>query len=468
VSGDTSSPSPAARTDLTPAELYERTPCGLLVLDQRGRVLRANATFAGWLGVEAARLVGAPVLDMLEPGSRLFYETRFLPALELRGGVREVALALTAAGGETLPVLVNAVLDRDTAGDPVVHLAVFPAAERQDYERQLLIARRNAEHSEARTRVLQDATTAFVSSRTDGQLARSLAEIARTALNATTAAVHLTHSGPHVAGGTMPVDTAMLPGRPADLVDDRTIATWSLRGDAGTAAAAALRAARLETALAIPLAHEGVIIGSLACYFAREPELEDLDLDVLRGLCAQAVQSLDRIRLEAELAAIALRDPLTGLANRLVFRSRIAAAVEEADDRSQPLALLFVDLDDFKGVNDELGHTAGDELLRQVADRLTAAVRADDLVCRYGGDEFIVVCRDADERQAVEIAERIRDVVGRPVSGDGWERRVTASIGVTVREGAGPLDGSQLLRLADRAMYRSKSGGKDQVTLIES
>jgi diguanylate cyclase (GGDEF)-like protein len=151
-----------------------------------------------------------------------------------------------------------------------------------------------------------------------------------------------------------------------------------------------------------------------------------------------------------------------------VFRSRIAAAVEEADDRSQPLALLFVDLDDFKGVNDELGHTAGDELLRQVADRLTAAVRADDLVCRYGGDEFIVVCRDADERQAVEIAERIRDVVGRPVSGDGWERRVTASIGVTVREGAGPLDGSQLLRLADRAMYRSKSGGKDQVTLIES
>ncbi|WP_233265337.1 sensor domain-containing protein [Leifsonia sp. AG29] len=457
----------SAERALSPAELYERVPCGLLVTDAVGRVLRANTTFAGWLGRTPEELSGTALADLLEPGSRIFYETRLLPSLGLRGDVREVALSLIAPDGDDLFVMVNATLDPQSEGEPVALYALFPGSERRDYERQLLIARRSAEESEARTRVLQDATAAFADSRTDASLAQALADIVRSALNATVVAVHLAGSEPAVAGGPIPVAITTLPGGTADLLDEQDIRTWSVRDDADSTVSRGLRAARLETAVSVPLIRDGTAAGAIACYFAREPEIDEHRLDMVRALGRQAVQTLGRIRLQGELAAIALQDPLTGLANRFLLGSRLAAAVVEAEEREQPLALLFVDLDDFKTINDELGHAAGDELLRQVARRLVAAVRAEDLVCRYGGDEFIVVCRNTDEQHAAEIAERIRLAIREPIVGDGWERSISGSIGVTVGAGAAILGGSELLHEADGAMYRSKSRGKDRVTLIE-
>jgi diguanylate cyclase (GGDEF)-like protein/PAS domain S-box-containing protein len=171
----------------------------------------------------------------------------------------------------------------------------------------------------------------------------------------------------------------------------------------------------------------------------------------------------ERIAFEAALAHQASHDPLTGLPNR----TRLAQHVAE---RFRPgvggLACLFLDLDDFKVVNDSLGHAAGDELLVEVAARLRATVRPADLVARFGGDEFVVVCSDVDEDSAVALAERITEVLSRPVRLAGVEVRPHASIGVTVQT-ADHVTAEELVRDCDIAMYQAKTGGKARVSLLD-
>src|SRR3954452_17933942 len=138
----------------------------------------------------------------------------------------------------------------------------------------------------------------------------------------------------------------------------------------------------------------------------------------------------DRLAFEAKLAHQANHDPLTGLPNRTLLAQYVA-------DRFEPgttgLACLFLDLDNFKVVNDSLGHAAGDELLVEVATRLRATVRPGDLVARFGGDEFVVVCEDVDADDAVTLAERIAAAIARPVRLGGVEVRPHASVGVSVQ-----------------------------------
>ncbi|WP_285117227.1 diguanylate cyclase [Leifsonia sp. fls2-241-R2A-40a] len=456
---------------ISPADLYDRVPCGLVTVTANGRIIRANETFRAWTGLGGDRLLGMPLTDLLEPGARIFHETRFLPILQLKGEVREVALSIRTSQDAGLPVLVNAVVD--AAGDePLTHIAVFDASLRQDYERQLLAARRIAESSEARTRVLQNATTAFGASETIDGLAQALATSVHTGLGATAAAVELGGHAAQVVGASL--DDALLPEVLADRMrdrspDDETVLLVSARDAADTAGTpAALRAARLDTVLLAPLVSGGTTVGTLACYFARRPDLDESTTDLVRSLSRQAVQTFARLQLQAQLAVLALYDPLTGLANRNLLREHLAKSIEAALERNEPLSLIFVDLDDFKSINDDLDHTAGDTVLKLIAARLAGAVRGDDLVGRFGGDEFIIVCRNTDFERASVVAERVRLAIRQPLAADGWQRTITASVGVTVRPAgsARPLVGSDLFRVADRAMYRSKAQGKDQVSVI--
>jgi diguanylate cyclase (GGDEF)-like protein len=126
--------------------------------------------------------------------------------------------------------------------------------------------------------------------------------------------------------------------------------------------------------------------------------------------------------------------------------------------------VLFVDLDGFKNVNDQLGHQIGDDVLREVAARLQASVRDGDVVARYGGDEFVLVCEVASESAAMEMAERVREIVREPYRMLSAELRIGASIGVSVtptEPATMAIDG--LVRAADRAMYNAKYAGGDRV-----
>ena len=169
---------------------------------------------------------------------------------------------------------------------------------------------------------------------------------------------------------------------------------------------------------------------------------------------------------EKQLEYQAYYDALTGLPNRLLFRDRVVTAIAQAMRNRRALAVMYLDLDHFKLVNDGLGHSIGDKLLAQVAERLQASVRASDTISRLGGDEFTLLLNDVQSSDAVAgIARKILQSLARPFKAGGHELFVTASIGISIY----PNDGSDvetLLKTADSAMYRAKELGRNQAQLF--
>src|SRR3954469_7381392 len=162
-----------------------------------------------------------------------------------------------------------------------------------------------------------------------------------------------------------------------------------------------------------------------------------------------------------------LRDPLTGLPSRLQLMSRLQSAIARIDRTGQQVAVLFIDLDRFKIVNDSLGHHAGDRLLLAVTERLRKAVRRHELPARFGGDEFVLVCEDvANEDDAVAVAERLIKALSLPFELDGGQAHVAASVGIAL---TGDPDASpdDLVRDADAAMYRAKEAGGGRWSIFD-
>jgi diguanylate cyclase (GGDEF)-like protein len=187
----------------------------------------------------------------------------------------------------------------------------------------------------------------------------------------------------------------------------------------------------------------------------------DAALQVQKRLRTENARLLRSLEAASRRAAIAQRmarqDSLTGLPNRLFLIERLQGAIAAAGQRHRRLALLFIDLDGFKAVNDEFGHAVADRLLAAVGSRIAACVRTDDIACRYGGDEFVALLTNlGDASIANRVSQKIREHVAESYTISGHEIRITASVGLAVYPDAGDRWGA-LLRHADAAMYRDKS-----------
>jgi len=205
----------------------------------------------------------------------------------------------------------------------------------------------------------------------------------------------------------------------------------------------------------------GTLLGELLLEYsgaAAEPEQERV---VLEAAVRLAVVAIEQRQLTESLAYRATHDPLTGLPNRSLFERNLEQALAEAQRHGRALAVLFIDLDRFKQINDSLGHLAGDQVLVQAAQRLHGCLRRSDLLARMGGDEFTAVITDlSDTRDAARVAEKLLAAFQEPFLWEGQELFVTASIGVSLfpRDGR---DAAALQRNADVAMYRAKSRGRN-------
>jgi diguanylate cyclase (GGDEF)-like protein len=175
---------------------------------------------------------------------------------------------------------------------------------------------------------------------------------------------------------------------------------------------------------------------------------------------------LENDRVKEQLRYRAYHDDLTGLPNRVLFTQRVKAALAQDGGDAVPPTVLFVDLDDFKSINDSLGHTAGDELLVEVAARVRSAVRSADTAARLGGDEFGVLLAHAQEGEAEHVARRIVHALREPFVLHGREMLVHASIGIATAQ-ADTRSADELLANADVAMYAAKSGGKRRYAFYE-
>lgn len=225
----------------------------------------------------------------------------------------------------------------------------------------------------------------------------------------------------------------------------------------------------LRGAWSIPLkASTEKLIGALGLYY-HEPRSPSPEEHALVGSTAQlAVVAIEHQQLTEELAHQAWHDPLTGLPNRRLFNEYLRQAIDRAAASGAQVAVLYVDLDRYKQVNDALGHAAGDKLLQLIARRLKRHIRSGDTIARMGGDEFAaVLCDIVDPQQAVAVVEKLLGALHRPFSIKGQEVIVTTSIGI----GLYPSDAStaeDLIRKADNALYRAKDHGRNTYRVYAS
>jgi diguanylate cyclase (GGDEF)-like protein/PAS domain S-box-containing protein len=186
------------------------------------------------------------------------------------------------------------------------------------------------------------------------------------------------------------------------------------------------------------------------------------------GILLNARDVSERKAFEAELTHQAFHDDVTGLANRAMFTERVRQAIARGRREERDLALLFLDLDDFKMINDSLGHAAGDEVLVEVARRLDANVRGADTAARFGGDEFAVLLEDlADTHDAADAAQRILELLAEPMDAGHREVGLRGSLGISVALAGDPRSAEDLIRDADAAMYIAKREGKGAYRLFE-
>jgi diguanylate cyclase (GGDEF)-like protein/PAS domain S-box-containing protein len=210
------------------------------------------------------------------------------------------------------------------------------------------------------------------------------------------------------------------------------------------------------------LSHQGVVLGVFAMYSMSVREPTETETRLIEFTTHIAGIAIERKRAEDQIHFMANHDALTGLPNRALLEDRLSQAVLYAQRYNRWVAVVFIDLDNFKLVNDTLGHNAGDELLKTVASRLVGCVKATDTVVRVGGDEFAIVLFDQPTNIDVisETLQAIRDAIAEPVPVAEHRLRLTASIGIAnyPKDGTSP---DRLLANADAAMYRAKEFGRD-------
>jgi len=420
-------------------------PSGLVELDAEGRIVSANTAFQAWTGtISVVGLRLADFVDAIDPDRAL-----------TQGDI----VFLRNADGLRRPVLVEGA---DEAGLAVV----FDATRRQEVEDRLLETHALVRRTQNRLQLVIDASIAFAEATTEPELAVLLAETAARAYAAEESLVFLAGpDGLEPAAGSYPF---------GDLAHEELLALPALRRgevakisgvDAAYAVAAplgrAFTSAGVHSVIVAPIRHEAETLGAFACFFLHPRAFDEQASPLASALAGQAGQAITSMRLQAALEHAATHDETTGLPNRRYLEERLQAPQGEAGAAT---AIFFVDLDGFKRVNDRLGHEMGDRLLREVGQRLRDTVCEEHVVARYGGDEFVVVADVEGALGAEEMAERIRARLEEPYETVPAHVALSASIGVSLADGAVAIATDQLIRLADQAMYAAKDAGGNRVT----
>jgi len=267
-----------------------------------------------------------------------------------------------------------------------------------------------------------------------------------------------------------------LPGRSAAW--QRALWMRDLSADASSMRGAAADAAGLRAGLGLPLVVEGQTVAVLEFYARDRAEPDPITLAMLEHAATQIGRVIERERANGRIRSLAFYDSLTGLPNRQHFHHELERALEQARRKARPLALLFIDIDRFKKVNDSLGHSVGDGLLREVAVRFRNSLRISDRVARahedsdplsrLGGDEFTVLLPEIHHPQdAALVARRMLGALAEAICVDGNEIPASASIGIAIHPGDG-ADADSLLRSADAAMYSAKEHGRNAFRFFDA
>lgn len=427
-------------------------PGGLVRLDGDSAIVSANLWMLDWFGLPRERVVGVRLAELLVP-----VEEDLIPA---GSGLGPLMMRVPDDDHRAALVTFSPVADGSM-------LVVVDATERYRALRELRVSYALADRTRTRLQLVIDAAIAFSEATSEERLGEILSDTTARAYGAEESAVFLLGDDGwlELAAGSNPFAQLIQMSLAASFVRDMRDVVKVSGFDEGEAISPmlghAMRTTGVEAIIVAPLEHEERSYGVFACFFHHPRVFDQEATPLAEALAGQAAQALVAVRLQNRLEHAAMHDETTGLPNRRLLEEKVQElVVGERHGR----AVIFLDLDGFKSVNDALGHPVGDEVLREVGRRLQAAVRDGDIVARYGGDEFVVVCSVTDPADAGEIAERLRAGVEEPFAFLPDSFRLGASVGVAL----GPLgdEGSTLdgvIRAADQAMYLAKSTGGNRV-----
>jgi diguanylate cyclase (GGDEF)-like protein/PAS domain S-box-containing protein len=459
------------RTETLYQTLLDAAPNAILGTDERGRITLVNAVAESLFGYAAEELLGRPVEvlvpERVRPGhDKLRASFGRHPANRPMGKGRD--LYARRKDGTEFPVEISLGAARTPSGELLVQAVIVDITERKRAEAELeRRAARQTALAQLGERALEGASpdelmleaVAIASEGLDTPFARVLeyegvGEGDRGELHLRAAVGFRPELiGVQVEHAASFAGQALAQGEPVVMDDARFL--HGMLEDHGAVGGASVTIGRREAPY-----------GVLGVHTASARAFSQDDLSFLQAVANVLSDAVERHRWEEHIRHEALHDPLTGLANRTLLVERLnhwAAGREPVR-----AAVVFVDLDHFKFVNDTLGHDAGDELLRAIGPRLRTAVRAGDTVARFGGDEFVVLCeRVESEAGAVELARRVEEAFAAPFAVQGKEVEVAPSLGVAVAA-AGDVSPEALLRNADEAMYRAKKLGRGRLVVFDA
>jgi diguanylate cyclase (GGDEF)-like protein/PAS domain S-box-containing protein len=446
--------------------LIEASPLAIILRDAEGRVQKWNAAAERLFGWSEQELLGKPApLDVAGEGA----EGERYRERVLRGeSFSDLETVWMRKDGALVHVGVSAAPVRDAGGVPVSYLTIVTdlserrrAEQRRDLENSVALLLAEAQSTEeAMPRVIRT-------------LCESLGYVygARWVVEGRERALRCAESW-CVADPAVEEFRAMssarveIPGLPGGL-NRRVWATSAPCWIADVAAEPTLRRrefaleAGLQNAFAFPILVGGEFYGVMEFFGRGVRARDERVIEISQSVALQIGQYIARKQAETNLQFFASHDPLTNLFNRGMFNQRLQQAIAQAQRFERSLAVLFIDLDGFKRINDTLGHSVGDIVLAEVAGRLRSTLREGDVIARMGGDEFVVLIEEFEgPAQVAEVAKKILETIARPFSLHNQEYTVTASLGVSTY----PEDGEDvhaLLRNADIAMYRAKEQGKN-------
>jgi diguanylate cyclase (GGDEF)-like protein/PAS domain S-box-containing protein len=456
-------------------ELLETAPDGIVVVDDQGTIRAVNRQAELLLAWDRGHIVGQPLEVLIPIGASAIHphhRDSFMAAPTTRPMAAGSNLNARRSDGSEVPVDIS--LSPVPVGDVVwVSAAIRDATARMAAEDalrrandQLTATVAALERRGREMALINEMGDLFQSCLTTEEAAGVIATFSGRAFPDTAVAVYLVHPP------SQQLSLERLPGTdrtaPALIPAHECLALRHLRSFRSTAELACphILAQGAAGAMCLPLVDKDVVLG-LVSFLERDRRGQSRPLDESLTRLAPAITehislALANVRLREALHVRSIQDALTGLFNRRHFDEMIETAVGDAEDGGEPLAVLAIDVDDFKGFNDSNGHRAGDLLLQQVADAIRACVRPADLVFRTGGDEFVVVLPSTTAETAVRRAEAFCETVKLRD-----DLPVTVSVGVATL----PHDGATrqaLLDAADAALYQAKNAGRDRVCLAGS
>jgi len=432
---------------------FDDAAIGMMILSQQLRVLRVNEALCPLLGRGAKELVGRSILDFTHPEDRQRSVEKRESMVD-GGAEAPLVKRYVRPDGSVVEAIVTIALVEPEVGEPYFFSQLQDVTEQRRAERQKGVI------ADLGRRALECSDVIVLM----GEAMLMVREILGTASCITTRRLASGEVRLVAAEGET-FDPTIPRGQPSQtaytLQVGEPVVSNDLLGEPRFSVPAMIVEHGLHRGLSVPVPERSGARHVIMVHgHAKDRAFTVEDARFLEAVAHVIAGALDRAESEHELRRRALEDPLTGLANRALLATQLEAELRHARRMENRVCVLALDLDRFKVVNDTLGHTVGDTLLRRVAARLRACVREEDLVARPGGDEFTLVCTRTDTDHAIaEVAQRLIDAVLEPFEIDGHEVFITASVGVAVSED-GRDTPEELLRDADAAMYRAKELGR--------